>query len=102
MQRKRQAFPVKSNFDFTPELKLDIDAKAYLKDVAKELHKPIKHKFPTRSVIVDRKDQTWSMDLADMSTWKNDNDVDFDETKVTRVKADNFFNAFKLPLPSGP
>jgi transposase InsO family protein len=73
MARKRQAFP---------ELKEDvpdidaasIDAKQYLKDVAKELHKPIKHKFPTRSVIVGHKDQTWSMDLADMSTWKDSND----------------------------
>ena len=51
-----------------------IDAKQYLKDVAKELHKPVRHKFPTRKVFAQHKDQTWSMDLADMSTWKDEND----------------------------
>ena len=65
MARKRQPFP---------DINEAIDTKTYLKDVAKELHKPIKHKFPTRSVIVNHKDQTWSMDLADMSTWKDSND----------------------------
>src|SRR5690606_25149267 len=55
-----------------PETKQEI--KTYLKDLAKELHKPVRHKFPTRKVYVQRKDQTWSMDLADMSTWKREND----------------------------
>jgi len=51
-----------------------IDPKEYLREVAKELHKPVKHKFPTRMVFVDYKDQTWAMDLADMNTWKAEND----------------------------
>lgn len=56
------------------EYMADIDAKQYLKDLSKELHKPVKHKFPTRKVFVGSKDQTWSMDLADMSVWKKEND----------------------------
>src|SRR5690606_11490547 len=50
------------------------EIKTYLKDLAKELHKPVRHKFPPRKVYVQRKNQTWSMDLADMSTWKREND----------------------------
>jgi transposase InsO family protein len=61
MERKRQAFP-------------EHKVKTYLKDLAKELHKPVKHKYPTRKVLVGHKDQTWSMDLADMNTWKEEND----------------------------
>ena len=52
----------------------EIDTKAYLKNLAKELHKPVRHKFPTRKVFFQGKDQTWCMDLADMSHWKSEND----------------------------
>ena len=34
--------------------------------LADELHKPIKRKFPRRSVIVFNKDEIWSADLVDM------------------------------------
>lgn len=61
MNRTRYGFP-------------SIDSKQYLKDLSVELHKPVRHKFPTRKVFVNSKDQTWSMDLADMSTWKSEND----------------------------
>lgn len=50
-----------------------VSKKEYLTTLAKELHKPVKHKYPTRKVFVNRKDQTWSIDLVDMSTWKEEN-----------------------------
>lgn len=50
------------------------DAKRYLKDAAKELHKPVRHKFHVRKVFAKHKAQTWSMDLADMNTWKDETD----------------------------
>lgn len=46
----------------------------YMKTLAKELHKPVKHKYPTRKVFAPGKDYTWSIDLADMGTWKAEND----------------------------
>ena len=51
-----------------------IDTTAYLHNLADELHKPVRHKFPTRKVFFRAKDQTWCMDLADMSHWKDEND----------------------------
>ena len=51
----------------------DVTKKEYLTTLAKELHKPVKHKYPTRKVFVNHKDQTWSIDLVDMGTWKEEN-----------------------------
>jgi len=51
-----------------------INPKQYLADLAKELHKPQRHKYPTRKVFAPSKDNTWGIDLADMSTWKAEND----------------------------
>jgi len=42
--------------------------------LSKELHAPVVKKYPRRSVYVDGIDNTWSMDLADMSEWKVKND----------------------------
>jgi hypothetical protein len=47
-----------------------IDEKQFLKQLSEEIHKPALKKFPTRKIFVDGKDNTWAMDLADMSTWK--------------------------------
>jgi hypothetical protein len=46
----------------------------FLKELAKELHKPVRHKFPTKRVFADAKDATWGIDLADMGTWKAENE----------------------------
>ena len=51
-----------------------INPTEYLADLAKELHKPQRHKYPTRKVFAQSKDNTWGIDLADMSTWKAEND----------------------------
>jgi hypothetical protein len=51
-----------------------IDTKTYLKELADELHKPVRHKYPTRKVFARHMNETWAMDLADMSHWKNEND----------------------------
>lgn len=37
------------------------------------LHKPIKHKFKTRRVIVSHIDDQWQADLVDMQNYKNNN-----------------------------
>ena len=37
------------------------------------LHKPIKHKFPTRRVIVSHIDDQWQADLVDMQKYKSHN-----------------------------
>ena len=42
--------------------------------LAEELHKPIKHRFPTRRVIVGGVDDTWSADLVDMQSFSKYND----------------------------
>ena len=41
--------------------------------LADELHKPIKRKFPRRSVIVFNKDEIWSADLVDMQAFSSFN-----------------------------
>ena len=43
------------------------------KEIADELHKPIKRKFPRRSVIVFNKDEIWSADLVDMQAFSSFN-----------------------------
>lgn len=42
--------------------------------LSKELHGPVRKKFPRRKVFVDGVDDTWGMDLVDMSEWKSSND----------------------------
>lgn len=37
------------------------------------LHKPIRHKFPTRRVIVSSVDDQWQADLVDMQKYKSEN-----------------------------
>jgi len=46
----------------------------YMKAIADEIHKPIRKVKNRRRVRVSAKDETWSMDLVDMSEWKKDND----------------------------
>ena len=41
--------------------------------LADELHKPIKRKFPRRSVIVFNKDEIWSADLVEMQAFSSFN-----------------------------
>ncbi len=52
----------------------DINPREYLASLAEELHKPVRHKFLTRKVFTVSKDNTWGLDLADMSTWKEENE----------------------------
>ena len=49
------------------------EAKDYLEQLAKELHAPVKHKFPTRRIFASKPNEIWAVDLADMSTWKDEN-----------------------------
>jgi hypothetical protein len=46
----------------------------YLKERAKELHKPVKRNFPRRKIFVRGKDDTWAMDLVDMKNYAKDNE----------------------------
>ena len=41
--------------------------------LAKELHKPIIKKFPSRRVMVSEPNEIWSADLIDMREFSNDN-----------------------------
>jgi hypothetical protein len=41
----------------------------YLKDLAKELHKPVRRNFIRRKVSFQYLDQVWAADLVDMSEW---------------------------------
>ena len=45
--------------------------KSWKEKLADELHKPIKRKFPRRSVIVFNKDEIWSADLVDMQAFSS-------------------------------
>ena len=46
----------------------------FLKQLTKELHRPVKKRFPMLKVRVPCKDHTWSMDLVDMMLWADHND----------------------------
>ena len=46
----------------------------FLKQLTKELHKPVKKRFPKLKVRVPHKDHTWSVDLVDMTLWADYND----------------------------
>lgn len=41
--------------------------------LAEELHKPVRHTFQRRRVIVNSIDDVWGADLVDMREWKNEN-----------------------------
>lgn len=44
-----------------------------MKAIADEIHKPVRKVKERRHVRVSELDETWSMDLVDMSEWKADN-----------------------------
>ena len=46
-----------------------------MKELSKELHAPVPKTYPRRKVFVDGIDDTWSMDLVDMTEWKHLNDA---------------------------
>ena len=45
-----------------------------MKQLSKELHRPFSQVYPRRKVFVSGIDNTWAMDLVDMSEWKDYND----------------------------
>jgi hypothetical protein len=46
----------------------------YLTQLSVELHKPVRKKFKKRRVVLTSKDDTWAMDLVDMSMFHDTND----------------------------
>jgi hypothetical protein len=42
-------------------------------ELAEELHKPVRRKFPRRKVIVHEIDDIWSCDLVEMQEWSKEN-----------------------------
>ena len=52
---------------------MSFDAKSYLKQLAVELHKPAKKKFPRQKIYVPEVMHTWSIDIADMNEYKDEN-----------------------------
>lgn len=46
----------------------------YMAAIAEELHRPVRRKYPRRSVRAPSKDAIWSMDLVDMIEWADQND----------------------------
>lgn len=51
----------------------DAEVKENMRAVAEEIHRPARRNYETRMVIVNNKDTTWGADLADMGTWKAEN-----------------------------
>ena len=51
-----------------------MDKKQFLKQLAKELHKPVIRKFKRAQVITNGIDDVWAADLADMSSLASHND----------------------------
>ena len=51
-----------------------MNAKTYLEQLSKELHKPFSKKFQRRHVHAEAKDSCWSMDLVIMIEWAGVND----------------------------
>jgi len=45
-----------------------------IKEISKELHKPVIKKFVRRKVIVRRVDEIWAVDIVDMQKFADDND----------------------------
>ena len=52
----------------------DPSREEYMKAIADEIHRPVRKVKSRRRVRVSEKDETWAMDLVDMSEWKKDND----------------------------
>jgi Integrase core domain len=53
---------------------IKISQKEQMDQLSKELHKPFSKKYPRRKVRASYLDEIWSIDLADMQEWKDDND----------------------------
>lgn len=53
---------------------MSIDSKAYLKQLSIELHKRALKKFPRQKIFVNNAMATWSIDIADMNMYKDEND----------------------------
>ena len=45
-----------------------------IREYAKEIHKPVKHKFERRHISTFYPNDIWSIDLVDVSNIKEDND----------------------------
>lgn len=52
----------------------EVKHKEQMDQLSKELHKPFSKKYPRRKVRANFVDEVWSIDLADMQEWKEDND----------------------------
>ena len=50
-----------------------VEAVGPFEKLAEELHKPVRSKFPRRSVIVNEIDSIWSCDLIEMQEWSEEN-----------------------------
>lgn len=53
---------------------MSFDSKSFLKQLAIELHKTAPKKFPRQKVFVPEVMHTWSIDIADMNEYKDEND----------------------------
>ena len=53
---------------------MSVNKEEYLKQLAEELHKPVRKKFPRLKIRSPAPDAIWSMDLADMGEWASVND----------------------------
>ena len=42
-------------------------------ELAEELHKPVRHKFTRRNVLINEIDDVWSCDLVEMQEWSKEN-----------------------------
>jgi hypothetical protein len=58
-----------ANYIVFVKLKQTMDKQAFMKQLAKELHKPVTRKFRRKKVRLAGVDDTWGMDLVDMSEW---------------------------------
>ena len=43
-------------------------------ELAEELHKPVRHKFTRRNVLINGIDDVWSCDLVEMQEWSKENE----------------------------
>ena len=51
-----------------------ISKETFMADIANQLHKPMKKKYPVQRVYSDHLDETWSMDLVEMGEHEGVND----------------------------
>lgn len=72
-------------------------AKEYMRETAKELHKPFRRNFARVRTTFTHKDETWAMDLIQMDEWAKENDG----AKYILVVVDGFTRyAWAWPLTS--